>query len=123
MLFGHFSDGSCVLDRAPFNVAWHTQAFGQSSRLISRIGDDLPGHEIAALIDAWEMSREALQRDGEHSTRIILVLIHNSEPHYEIIADSTYRFYRRRFTQQKSHPRYFVSRIVDGRDTVVFAAL
>ena len=39
----------------------HTQAFGQSSRLISRIGDDLPGHEIAALMDAWEMSREALQ--------------------------------------------------------------
>jgi fructokinase len=52
VLFDHFSDGSRVLVGAPFNVAWHTQALGQSSRLISRIGDDPPGHEIAALMDA-----------------------------------------------------------------------
>jgi len=52
VLFDHFPDGSRVLGGAPFNVAWHLQAFGQSPRFISRIGDDQAGHEIAALMDA-----------------------------------------------------------------------
>ena len=51
-LFDHFPDGSRVLGGAPFNVAWHLQAFGLSPRFISRIGDDPPGHEITALMDA-----------------------------------------------------------------------
>ena len=38
------------------------------------------------------MSREALQTDGEHPKGSVLVLIHDGEPHYEIIADSAYDF-------------------------------
>ena len=55
-----FFDGSRELGGSLFNVGWYTQALGQSSRLISRIGGDLPGHEIDAIIDALEMSREDL---------------------------------------------------------------
>ncbi len=52
VLFDHFPDGSRVLGGAPFNVAWHLQAFGESPRFISRIGNDPAGLEIAALMDA-----------------------------------------------------------------------
>lgn len=46
VLFDHFPDGSRVLGGAPFNVAWHTQAFGLAPCFISRIGNDPAGYEI-----------------------------------------------------------------------------
>lgn len=92
VLFDHFPDGNRVLGGAPFNVAWHTQAFGQSPRFISRIGDDPAGHEIAALMDAWGMSRKALQTDSDHHTGSVRVIIQDGEPHYEILADCAYDF-------------------------------
>jgi fructokinase len=92
VLFDHFPDGSRVLGGAPFNIAWHTQAFGLAPRFIGRIGDDLPGHEITRLMDAWGMSRDALQTDRDHPTGSVQVLIQNAEPHYEIVADCAYDF-------------------------------
>ncbi|MGR8934966.1 MAG: PfkB family carbohydrate kinase [Gammaproteobacteria bacterium] len=92
VLFDHFSDGSRVLGGAPFNVAWHLQAFGEMPRFISRIGNDLPGREIAALMDAWGMSRTALQSDAEHPTGSVRVRIEDGEPHYEIVPDCAYDF-------------------------------
>ena len=92
VLFDHFPDGSCVLGGAPFNVAWHLQAFGESPRFISRIGDDPSGHEIAALMDAWGMSREVLQIDPDHPTGSVRVFIEGGEPHYDIVADSAYDY-------------------------------
>lgn len=92
VLFDHFPDGSRVLGGAPFNVAWHLQAFGQSPRFISRIGDDPPGREIAALMEAWSMSRESLQIDPDHPTGSVRVWIRDGEPHYEIVSDCAYDF-------------------------------
>ena len=46
VLFDHFPDGNRVLGGAPFNVAWHLQAFGQSPRLVSRIGRDPEGRQV-----------------------------------------------------------------------------
>jgi fructokinase len=92
VLFDHFPDGSRVLGGAPFNVAWHLQAFGQAPRFISRIGNDPAGLEIAALMDAWGMNREALQIEGEYPTGSVRVLIPNGEPHYEIIENCAYDF-------------------------------
>jgi fructokinase len=92
VLFDHFPDGSRVLGGAPFNVAWHLQAFGQSPRFISRVGNDPEGLEIAALMDAWDMSREALQIDGKHPTGSVRVMISDDEPHYEIAEDCAYDF-------------------------------
>jgi fructokinase len=92
VLFDHFPDGSRVPGGAPFNVAWHLQAFEQNPRFISRIGGDPPGHEITALMDAWGMSREALQSDSEHPTGSVRVHIENGEPHYEIVAACAYDF-------------------------------
>lgn len=92
VLFDHFSDGSCVLGGAPFNVAWHLQAFGLSTHFISRIGDDVSGQEIAALMDNWGMSRDDLQIDTTHPTGSVRVQIYDGEPHYDIVADSAYDF-------------------------------
>ncbi len=92
VLFDHFPDGSSVLGGAPFNVAWHLQAFGLTPRFISRVGDDSAGLEITALMDDWGMTRAALQTDHEHPTGSVQVLIRNGEPHYDIVADSAYDF-------------------------------
>lgn len=92
VLFDHFPDGSRVLGGAPFNVAWHLQAFGLAPRFISRVGDDASGREIAGLMDGWGMSREALQIDREHPTGSVRVSIADGEPHYDIVACSAYDF-------------------------------
>ncbi|CAG1020447.1 fructokinase [Methylococcales bacterium] len=92
VLFDHFPDGSRVLGGAPFNVAWHLQAFGLPPRFISRIGDDESGREIVALMDGWGMSRDALQTDSEHPTGCVRVLLADGEPHYDIVDNSAYDF-------------------------------
>jgi fructokinase len=102
VLFDHFPDGSRVLGGAPFNVAWHLQAFGQYPRFISRVGDDPAGQEIAELMAEWGMSREALQTDSVHPTGSVRVLIQDGEPHYEIVADSAYDFIAGELLEEKS---------------------
>ncbi|MDD5413187.1 MAG: carbohydrate kinase [Methylobacter sp.] len=104
VLFDHFPDGSRILGGAPFNVAWHLQAFGQSPRFISRIGDDPTGHKIATLMDAWDMSREAVQTDNEHPTGSVRVLIQDGEPHYEIVTDCAYDFIDSNLLEEKQTP-------------------
>ena len=45
VLYDHFPDGQRVLGGAPFNVAWHLQAFGQAPRFVSRVGHDAEGRQ------------------------------------------------------------------------------
>lgn len=92
VLFDHFPDGSRVPGGAPFNVAWHLQAFGIAPRFISRIGDDPSGHEMSVLMDDWGLSRETLQTDPKYPTGSVRVLIDDGEPHYDIVTDSAYDF-------------------------------
>ncbi len=92
VLFDHFPDESRVLGGAPFNVAWHLQAFGLSPHFISRIGDDDAGDEIAALMDDWGLRLTGVQIDNEHPTGSVRVQIHDGEPHYDIVVDSAYDF-------------------------------
>lgn len=123
VLFDHFPDGSRVLGGAPFNVAWHLQAFGQSPRFISRIGIDPAGFEIAELMDAWGMSREALQVDSEHPTGSVRVLIQNDEPHYEIVADSAFDFIEGELLEKKNTQGILYHGSLAVRNTVARAAL
>ncbi|MEC4750425.1 carbohydrate kinase [Methylomicrobium sp. Wu6] len=92
VLFAHFPDGSRVPGGAPFNVAWHLHAFGQSPRLISRIGDDPEGQEIVQLMRDWRMRPDALQTDPTHPTGSVQVSIDRGEPRYEIVVDCAYDF-------------------------------
>ncbi len=58
VLFDHFADGTRVLGGAPFNVAWHLQAFGQAPWFISRTGNDPDGEAVRAAMRDWGMDTE-----------------------------------------------------------------
>ncbi len=92
VLFDCFPDGRRVLGGAPFNVAWNLQAFGLAPQFISRIGDDVDGQEIFALMTDWGMSDDALQTDPNYPTGLVRVEIRDREPHYDIVANSAYDF-------------------------------
>jgi fructokinase len=92
VLFDQFPDGYRVLGGAPFNVAWHLQAFGQKPDFISRIGDDADGRQIQQAMSAWGMSLENLQVDLIHATGKVQITLQNGEPEYDIVANQAYDF-------------------------------
>lgn len=92
VLFDIFPDGNRVLGGAPFNVAWHLQAFGQQPCFVSRVGDDAPGRTIRAAMTAWGMDTRFLKTDPEHPTGRVEVHIENGEPRYDIVSDCAYDF-------------------------------
>ena len=92
VLFDHFPDGSRVLGGAPFNVAWHLQAFGQSPRLISRVGDDPEGAQVRSAMRDWGLSSSSLQADPLHPTGKVEVTFVSDEPDYKIVPDCAYDY-------------------------------
>ncbi len=90
VLFDCFDDGSTVLGGAPFNVAWHLQAFGLCPLLISRVGDDPLARRIRGAMDQWGMNTAGLQMDSAHETGRVEVELRDGEPAYEIIPDTAY---------------------------------
>ena len=92
VLMDQFPDGHQVLGGAPFNVAWHLQAFGQAPYFISRVGNDAMGGSIRQAMSDWGMSVENLQTDPDHPTGTVKVTINKNEPSYEILADQAYDF-------------------------------
>jgi fructokinase len=90
VLFDHFPDGSRVLGGAPFNVAWHLQAFGQAPLLVSRVGDDPEGEEVRAAMVDWGMRTDGLQLDRQHPTGRVSVDFVAGEPSYDIVSDCAY---------------------------------
>ncbi|MDO9106189.1 MAG: carbohydrate kinase [Methylovulum sp.] len=92
VLFDQFPDGKRILGGAPFNVAWHLQAFGQQPCFISRVGDDAQGAGIRAAMQAWGMDTGHLQTDTEHPTGTVNVAINNGEPSYDILDQQAYDF-------------------------------
>jgi fructokinase len=92
VLFDCFPDGNIVLGGAPFNVAWHLQAFGISPLFISRIGDDQYGEKIKESMTNWGMDLKGLQIDPTYPTGLVKVKFINQDPHYEIVENSAYDF-------------------------------
>ena len=92
VLIDQFPDGQQVLGGAPFNVAWHLQAFGQFPCFISRIGNDAVGESIRQAMADWGMAVENVQTDPAHPTGTVKVTINKGEPSYEILADQAYDF-------------------------------
>ncbi len=92
VLFDHFPDGSVVLGGAPFNVAWHLQAFGQSPLFISRVGDDPLGRRVKSAMLAWGMNTSGLQLDSAHPTGMVDVTFPEGEPQFDIVENSAYDF-------------------------------
>ena len=90
VLFDHFPDGRRVLGGAPFNVAWHLQAFGEAPLLVSRIGDDPEGEAVAGAMSDWRLDRDGLQVDPRLPTGRVEVSIESGEPSYEIVHPSAW---------------------------------
>ena len=92
VLFDRFDDGVEILGGAPFNVAWHLQAFQQAPLFISRIGQDQAGAKIQAAMQTWGISQAALQIDAEFPTGAVEISLNNGEPEYQILANQAYDF-------------------------------
>jgi fructokinase len=90
VLFDHFPDGNQVLGGAPFNVAWHLQAFGQSPRIVSRVGRDAEGARVRAAMEDWGLATDDLQTDPVRPTGQVAVSFEDGEPSYDIVADCAY---------------------------------
>jgi fructokinase len=90
VLFDHFPDGQRVLGGAPFNVAWHLQAFGQHPHFISRVGDDAAGAEIRSAMTEWGMDLNGVDTDPRLPTGRVEVRFDDGEPSYEIVCPSAY---------------------------------
>ena len=92
VLYDCFPDGNVVLGGAPFNVAWHCQAFGLNPTFISRVGSDQKGEQIKEAMQNWGMATKGLQVDDIHPTGVVDVKFKNGEPHYDIVLDSAWDF-------------------------------
>lgn len=92
VLFDRFPDGAAVLGGAPFNVAWHLQAFGLAPLMITRIGEDDLGDQVRQAMQQWGMDCAGLQTDPQHPTGSVEVSFVDHEPHYDIVPDRAYDF-------------------------------
>ena len=90
VLFEIFPDGHKVLGGAPFNVAWHLQAFGQAPFFISRVGNDPEGSLIRKTMMDWGMDTFALQTHDKLPTGKVNIQLTNGEPQYDIVEPSAY---------------------------------
>lgn len=90
VLFDHFPDGARVLGGAPFNVAWHLQAFGRQPWFVSRVGDDAEGHEIRRSMRDWGMDTGGLETDPFLPTGRVEVTLEGGEPSYDIVHPCAY---------------------------------
>jgi len=92
VLFDCFPDGNSVLGGAPFNVAWHLQAFGMSPLVISGIGNDELGEQVESAMIDWTMSLTGLQRDPLHPTGSVDISFIDDEPRYSIVEHRAYDY-------------------------------
>lgn len=92
VLFDRFPDGTAVLGGAPFNVAWHLQAFGLSPLFISCVGDDTSGRQVKASMLEWGMDISGLQLDSVHPTGSVDIRFSDGEPHYDIVCERAYDY-------------------------------
>lgn len=92
VLFDCFPGGEKVLGGAPFNVAWHLQAFAQRPRFVSRVGDDDEGRTILGAMQRWGMDTTSLQADDSRATGAVKVSLLDGEPSYDIVDQVAYDF-------------------------------
>jgi fructokinase len=90
VLFDVMPDGTRVLGGAPFNVAWHLEAFGLRPLMITRVGADDSGDEVLAAMASWGMDTSGVQRDDAHPTGRVQVELEDGEPTFHILPDQAY---------------------------------
>ena len=92
VLFDVFSDKK-VMGGAPFNFAYHLNAFGLPVKFVSSVGKDDNGKEIANYIENARMSLDGLQQNPSYPTGIVSVKINqNGAPSYTIVEKCAYDY-------------------------------
>jgi fructokinase len=90
VLFDVMPDGTRVLGGAPFNVAWHLEAFGLRPLVVTRVGADASAEEVIDAMDQWGMDTSGVQRDEAYPTGRVRVELKNGEPTFHILTDQAY---------------------------------
>lgn len=104
VLFDCFEDGSRVLGGAPFNVAWHLQAFDAAPLFVSRIGDDTQGSTVRKVMTQWGMDTSGVQVDPSHATGEVSVTLSNGQPSYEIVSSRAFDYIDTSLPAAFGHP-------------------
>jgi fructokinase len=92
VLFDVLPNRERVLGGAPFNVAWHLQAFGLQPLMVTRVGTDESGDEVVASMEAWGMDTTGVQRDSAHPTGTVQVDLDDGEPTFHILPEQAYDY-------------------------------
>jgi len=92
VLFDEFPNGAQILGGAPFNVAWHLQAFGLTPLIISRIGNDELGDKIQQTMQQWQMSTLGIQTDPIHQTGRVIISQTDKSHSFEIPENQAFDF-------------------------------
>jgi fructokinase len=90
VLFDVMPDGTRVLGGAPFNVAWHLEAFGLRPLMVTRVGTDDSGDEVLAAMESWGMDTSGVQRDDGRPTGCVQVDLQDGEPSFQILPNQAY---------------------------------
>jgi len=90
VLFDVLPEGTRVLGGAPFNVAWHLQAFGLRPLMITRVGADDSGDDVLTAMESWGMDTSGVQRDDAHPTGQVQVELDDGEPTFHILPEQAY---------------------------------
>lgn len=107
--------GGKIAGGAPMNVACHANQLGLRSQMISRIGDDGPGHELLALLNSKGVSTRFIQADPNFSTGTVNVILDaNGSPSYDIAQPAAWDFI---------HPDNEMSDTVKEADALMFGSL
>ncbi len=92
VLFDCFPDGSEILGGAPFNVAWHLQAFGANPLFISSIGNDSFGQRITEAMQEWSMDSSGIQTDTQHPSGKVEITFQGNDHSFVIADHSAYDY-------------------------------
>ncbi|TCN83072.1 PfkB family carbohydrate kinase [Shewanella fodinae] len=90
VLYDCFPENAPMLGGAPFNVAWHLQAFDVAPVMISAVGDDALGKNICQQMQQWGLDTTQIQQDRQHPTGTVNVTIVDAEPSYDIVLNAAY---------------------------------
>lgn len=70
---------------APFNFAFHCHQLGHEAVIVSRVGDDEPGHALRAEVRRLGLSDEYIRTDPAHPTGTVQVSVDaDGQPSYTI---------------------------------------
>lgn len=71
---------------APLNVAYHMNKLGMPTSILSKVGRDVQGNELIALLDRWGIDRQFLQFDDNYKTGEVIAKMNNgNEVSYDIL--------------------------------------